>query len=284
MISFSDPCIAPSVHERIMAELDAIEREHGVRILLAVESGSRAWRFPSQDSDYDVRFLYLQPVENYLTVAPKRDVIERPIDATLDVNGWDLRKALQLLVRSNAVLLEWLTSPVRYRDSGGIPESLLQLARGTAGVTALSYHYDHQARRSFDEIIASDGGTRLKTYCYALRSALALLWLRRHGHPPPMDLPSLMAGLTLSNGVLDAIADLLARKAEATERDTILRIAALDGLIGEVLAVPLLPVVSIDRSAVMAQADALFASVALGRPLQSSLADRQGCNAHGSAP
>src|SRR5262245_56148107 len=107
MTTMADPCIEPDVEIRIMAELDSIEGDHGVRILLAVESGSRAWRFPSRDSDYDVRFIYAQPIENYLTVLPRRDVIERPIDTTLDVSGWDLRKALQLLLRSNAVLIEW---------------------------------------------------------------------------------------------------------------------------------------------------------------------------------
>jgi len=97
-----DTFIEPAFRARIQAELNVIEREEAVRILLAIESGSRAWGFPSRDSDYDVRFLYVQPVEAYLAVMPLRDVIERPVDATLDVNGWDLRKAMQLMLRSNA--------------------------------------------------------------------------------------------------------------------------------------------------------------------------------------
>lgn len=113
--------VEPAVRDRIQRELDAIERQESVRILLAVESGSRAWGFPSTDSDYDVRFLYVRPIEAYLAVTAPRDVIERPVDATLDVNGWDLRKALRLMLRSNAVLIEWLASPVRYRtwEGGG---------------------------------------------------------------------------------------------------------------------------------------------------------------------
>jgi hypothetical protein len=104
----SDPLIAETMRRRIEDELDAIERNHDVRILLAIESGSRAWRFPSQDSDYDVRFIYVHRVDSYLSIEPLRDVIERPIDGALDISGWDLRKALRLLVRSNAVLFEWL--------------------------------------------------------------------------------------------------------------------------------------------------------------------------------
>ena len=92
-----DRFIEPALRARIQAELDAIEREETVKILLAVESGSRAWGFPSRDSDYDVRFLYVRPIESYLAVTLPRDVIERPVDAVLDVNGWDLRKALQLM-------------------------------------------------------------------------------------------------------------------------------------------------------------------------------------------
>ena len=64
------------MHERVVAELTNIERTEQVRILYAVESGSRAWGFPSRDSDFDVRFLYLRPVESYLSIAPTRDVIE----------------------------------------------------------------------------------------------------------------------------------------------------------------------------------------------------------------
>jgi predicted nucleotidyltransferase len=263
MMAPADPFIDDAVRQRIMAELDALEHDHGVRILFAVESGSRAWGFPSRDSDYDVRFVYLQPADRYLTVTPRRDVIERPIDDLLDIGGWDLRKALQLLVRSNAVLLEWLTSPVRYRDSGAEPARLLGLARTSADLTALAHHYDHQARRSFAEIEVADDGVRHKTYCYALRSTLALLWLRDRDEPPPMDLPSLLAGLKLSPEVRETVDALVARKAPATEYDTGARLPPLDALITRVLAEPAIRQASVSRAEVVAQADALFASIVL---------------------
>jgi len=259
----SENVIDPLVRARIETELCAIEREHDVRILLAVESGSRAWGFPSRDSDYDVRFLYLQPIEKYLTLIPGRDVIERPIDATLDVNGWDLRKAFQLLLRSNAVLVEWLTSPVRYRDSDDVAMRMWELVRANVGLSALAYHYDHQARRSFEAITAGSETVRLKTYCYALRPALALSWLRCRAEPPPMDLPSLMEGLGIIAAEADAIAALVAQKSRATEQDTTSRIPALDRLIATILADPVPEVAPIDRRAVAEQADALFASIVL---------------------
>lgn len=264
MSAIAAAVIDPVMHGQVQYELAAIEREHGVEFLLAVESGSRAWGFPSRDSDYDVRFIYLRPIEDYLTVGAKRDVIERPIGSTLDVNGWDLRKALQLLVRSNAVLLEWLTSPVRYRYDDATLGGLLELARTAADLSALAYHYDHQARRSFAEIAVSDE-VRLKTYCYAVRATLALLWLRNRVEPPPMDLPSLIAGLGLSDRLSGVIAGLVALKAVSTEQEMISRISVLDEFISGVLVAQVVPVNSIERSAAKVKADALFASIVLGR-------------------
>ena len=87
-----------------------------MRILYAVESGSRAWGFPSPDSDYDVRFIYIRPAEYYLRLEKTRDVIEFPINDMLDINGWDLKKALQLLYASNPTIFEWCASPVVYLE------------------------------------------------------------------------------------------------------------------------------------------------------------------------
>jgi len=266
-MDFADACIAPEIHRRIEAELGAVERRHGVRILLAVESGSRAWRFPSRDSDYDVRFIYLQPIENYLAVRPRRDVIERPIDATLDVNGWDLRKAMQLMLRSNAVLLEWLCSPVRYLNVTEVTAPFAALARETADLTALCYHYDRQARRSFDEILSATEGVRLKTYFYALRPALALRWIRSKHEPPPMDLPTLMAGLTIPDELRRLVDDLLRKKAGGEEQDLCPRIIAVDEFIGTTLSEPVGQPSLIDRKHNTAKADALFASIALNRQI-----------------
>src|SRR6516165_5476173 len=217
-----DRFIEPALRARIQAELDAIEREETVKILLAVESGSRAWGFPSRDSDYDVRFLYVRPIESYLAVTLPRDVIERPVDAVLDVNGWDLRKALQLMLRSNAVLIEWLTSPVRYRSWDGADE-LLAVARSAVNLAALAYHYQHQIQRSLQTISDSGDSARLKSYCYALRSALAIAWIRQRGEAPPMHIGALMAGLTLPEELVPLIQQMIARKLKAAEDATMPR-------------------------------------------------------------
>lgn len=259
-----DRFIEPALRARIRAELDAIEREETVEILVAVESGSRAWGFPSRDSDYDVRFLYVRPIESYLVVTPPRDVIERPIDAVLDVNGWDLRKALQLMLRSNAVLIEWLTSPVQYRDWDQA-DDLLTLARSAANLTALTYHYQHQGRHSFDAV--GDGGetARLKSYCYSLRAALAIAWIRQRKEPPPMDVESLMAGVSLPEELVEQFRQVIARKVLATEAESMPRSAPFDAFIADALSAPVSEATTTPRKEISTQADAFLAALLLDR-------------------
>jgi len=258
----SDPFITETMRRRIQEELEAVEHNHDVRILLAVESGSRAWRFPSQDSDYDVRFVYIHNMDTYLSIEPFREVIERPIDGALDINGWDLRKALRMVVHSNAVLFEWLCSPERYRETK-MAERLRSLAHESCFLPALIYHYDRMARHAFEEIVASDS-ISFKTYCYALRPALALLWIRGHRKPPPMDLPTLLSRDIVAHEVHETIMDLLERKAVTTEQSSTPRIETLDTFIANVLMEKANRFELSDRAPVLSKANALFASLLRG--------------------
>jgi uncharacterized protein len=256
-----DAFIENTMWDRINRELAAIEHENSVRVLIAVESGSRAWRFPSRDSDYDVRFVYIQTAETYLLIEPPRDVIERPIDGLLDINGWDIRKALQLLVRANAVIWEWLTSPVRYRDADACVAQMLALTDELCHLPAFAYHYDRLARHSFAEISAASDSARLKTYCYAMRPALALVWIRQRAKPPPMDVPSLLEGIDIASDVRRELAALIERKAVATEDGLTSRIPALDAFLGETLAKAVERSILPDRAAALERANALFLSM-----------------------
>ncbi len=101
----------------INVKLDEIEKKEGVRILHAVESGSRAWGFASPDSDYDVRFIYVRPKADYLRLDEPKDFIEWQLDEVLDINGWDLKKALKQFAKGNATLYEWSGSPIVYRTT-----------------------------------------------------------------------------------------------------------------------------------------------------------------------
>ena len=130
-----------AVRDTVNRRLDAIEREEGVRVLFACESGSRAWGFASPDSDYDVRFVYAHPRDWYLSIGDQRDVIERPIVDLYDVNGWDLRKALRLFRKSNPPMLEWLGSPIVYRERTAAAASLRRIAARSFSPRACAFHY-----------------------------------------------------------------------------------------------------------------------------------------------
>jgi predicted nucleotidyltransferase len=224
--------IPEAARQRILADLEDIERREHVRILFAVESGSRAWGFPSPDSDFDARFVYVREPDWYLSLTPGRDVIELPIDGDFDTNGWDIRKALLLLLKPNPVLLEWLSSPIRYRWNDEACARLRAFADKTAFARACLHHYLSQSRRLWDEYVEGRATVNLKKYLYILRPALCIAWIReRAGEIPPMSLPELMSGIELTSSFRAEVAELLVRKAQASELGEGARISVLDDMI-----------------------------------------------------
>ncbi len=191
-------------------------------MLLAVESGSRAWGFPSPDSDYDCRFIYARPREAYLALYPPRDVIEFPLEGALDVNGWDLAKALRLLLKGNAVVIEWLTSPFVYAGKDSFRQQALALAQQVARPHAVARHYLHLGERQRRTYFAEARAIEIKKLFYALRPALALRWLRMHPGMAvaPMHFPTLVAQSDLPASITGIVDDLLARKAVTRELGT----------------------------------------------------------------
>lgn len=160
------------MREKIKLELERIEKEKDVKILFAVESGSRAWGFPSKDSDYDVRFVYMHPVEWYLSIHDKRDVIEYPISDDLDISGWDIKKALQLFAKSNPALLEWIRSPIFYSKNSNFPEQLQQMSEKNFDPKATIYHYLHMASKNYREFLQGENVKLKSTFMYCV-----LFWL-----------------------------------------------------------------------------------------------------------
>jgi predicted nucleotidyltransferase len=213
------PSMSPEAVTSIDARLDAICREEPVAIALAVESGSRAWGFPSPDSDYDCRFIYLRPVEHYLSPWPRRDVIETPLEGELDVNGLDLGKALKLLLKGNAVVIEWLASPIVYRGDAQFREELLGLARQLAHRDLVGRHYLHLGERQRRAYFADNRAVPQKKIFYALRPAAALRWLRLHPGEAvaPMHFPTLFAECAPPPDLSAIVDDLIARKAVTRE-------------------------------------------------------------------
>jgi len=216
----------------IASRLDAVEREERVRLLFAVESGSRAWGFPSPDSDYDVRFVYVREPDWYLSLDTRRGVIELPIEGDLDINGWDLKKALQLLLKPNPVLLEWIRSPIVYRADRDAMHKIAGLGEKVAYQRPSAHHYLHLAESQYRRFIAGETRVALKKYFYSLRPALALMWLRTNPDAPvPMNLGELRGGVSLPADVSGFLDELLAKKAVSKELGDGVRHEALDRLI-----------------------------------------------------
>lgn len=199
-----------------MSMLGEMETAEDVRIIYACESGSRAWGFPSVDSDYDVRFIYVLSTNAYLSIEDRKDVIEKPIKQGLDINGWDLRKALQLLRKSNPPLLEWLGSPIVYLEKYTVAERMRSLARTHFSPAACFYHYLHMARRS-REAYDKDGPIPLKRYFYVLRPLLALEWIDRGLGIAPTDFNVLVDRLVEDPAMKRDISILLDTKRKGDE-------------------------------------------------------------------
>ncbi|GAA4047932.1 nucleotidyltransferase domain-containing protein [Hymenobacter glaciei] len=218
---------------RIQTALRQLETTHGIRILYACESGSRAWGFPSPDSDYDVRFIYCHAPAWYLTLDEGPDTLNFPVDDELDLAGWELRKALRLLRGSNASLFEWLQSPIVYHEALDFRARLAPLLPGAFNLKAGLHHYLGQLRRGVEEDLTGDD-VRLKRLFYALRSALAARWIRERHSVPAMEFALLRE--LLPAALETEVAALLAAKASANEKTRVRQPAVLPNFLQEELA------------------------------------------------
>tara|TARA_R110002095_G_scaffold138431_1_gene120009 strand:- start:299 stop:1102 length:804 start_codon:yes stop_codon:yes gene_type:complete len=225
--------IDPKVEKQIMKTLTKIEENHDVQILHAAESGSRAWGFHSPNSDYDVRFLYVHERDWYLSIYPGRDVIELPINETYDVSGWDLKKTLHLAMKSNAVVMEWLQSPIIYKTSTDFTESLKTFCGDCFHTKALMYHYINLGTRQIDQTWRTTETTQIKKYFYMIRPAMALRWLAENkgSKLAPMNIQDLMDGGNVPQAIRDMMDDLIAQKMACEEKTETKRIKTLDDFI-----------------------------------------------------
>ena len=210
--------IAENVRNEILERLAKAEADHDVKILLAVESGSRAWGFASPNSDYDARFIYVHRPEWYLSVGleEQRDVIEYPIVDDLDVNGWDLRKALRLYWKSNPAFMEWIQSPIIYKQQGCFAEHSRALMNDVYSPVSGIYHYRSMAKTNFRGYLQTEL-VPLKKYFYVLRPLLAVRWLERYGTPAPIEFHRLLGILGREPRLLDSIHELLEKKRNSPE-------------------------------------------------------------------
>lgn len=177
------------MNEKVRTELDFIENNYDVRIVFACESGSRSWGFESPDSDYDVRFVYVRPIKDYLRLDKVRDVIEWPRIDDLDVNGWDLTKFLTLMRASNPTVFEWLGSPIVYHE-----DSHWNLVRRAShdcfSPLKSAHHYLGMATHNYNEHMKRDS-VRPKKVLYVIRAILACRHVTKSFSVPPVSFSKL---------------------------------------------------------------------------------------------
>lgn len=217
----------------IIAErLQSIEEQENIRILHAVESGSRAWGFASPDSDYDVRFIYVRPRDFYLKLEATRDVLEYPINDLLDINGWDLQKTLRLLHRSNPSVFEWFKSPIVYKNTHFSGEFISIMENYFLAKSGL-YHYLHMAAGNYREYLKGET-VKAKKYFYVLGPLLACRWILEKRTPPPMLFSELMAA-ELPDALHSPVKELLRIKMEVPELKLIPKVNAINTYIEDEL-------------------------------------------------
>lgn len=178
------------VEELVRLKLKEVEAKHHVKVLHAVESGSRAWGFASPDSDYDVRFIYVRPQLDYLSLQEQRDHIDGELDETLDINGWDVSKALRHFHKSNATLFEWNNSPIVYQTTPEW-ENAKAITNEYFSCKSAMYHYYGMANKNYREHLLEDM-VKYKKYFYVLRPLLACKWIEKKQSPPPVLFAELM--------------------------------------------------------------------------------------------
>jgi predicted nucleotidyltransferase len=228
--------IPDDIRTEILARIKRAEQEHNVKVLYAIESGSRAWGFASPNSDYDVRFVYVHPKEWYLTidVEDKRDVIEYPIVDEIDINGWDIRKALKLLWRSNPAIVEWLQSPIIYLDDGVFSATARSLVPRVYSIEKGIYHYRSMAKTNYRGYLKEDL-VPIKKYFYVLRPLLSIMWLEKYQEPAPIEFHRLRE-LVGDNILIDnEISLLLERKKQSLEKEVAPAIKPLNEFIETML-------------------------------------------------
>lgn len=205
------------VEELVRMKIKEIEEKENIRVLHVIESGSRAWGFASPDSDYDVRFIYVRDKDFYLSLRETKDFIDWELNEILDINGWDIKKALQHFHKSNATLFEWSNSPVVYYTTDEWKNLYDEVASKCFACKSAMYHYFGTANKNFHEYLMADM-VKYKKYFYVLRPILACKWIEEKKCPPPVLFDELVDAV-LEDEMKPIISDLLAKKMQMSEAD-----------------------------------------------------------------
>ena len=221
--------------KQIDIELNRIQKQHDIKILYAVESGSRAWGFASTDSDWDVRFIYIHRPEWYLSIDENRDNMDEILPNTIDLAGWELRKTLKLFRKSNPPLFEWLRSPMIYLEQFSTTDKLRELTKEYFNPKSCLYHYLHMAEGNYRDYLRTDI-VRVKKYFYVLRPILACKWIEQTNTMAPMEFHDLVKTQISDKKLKNEIEKLLTRKQNGEELDKEPKIQILNDFLEKEIA------------------------------------------------
>ena len=203
--------------EKIIDYLIQIEKEYNIKILLACETGSRAWGFPSPDSDYDIRMIYIHNKDWYLSLKEKKDSINLMYENNdIDITGWELRKALRLLKKSNPPLLERIQSPILYMYDKEFLDEINKISKGVYSKISTIYHYLNMSKKIFAEIENTEN-YKLKKLFYALRTAVTCKWIMEKDEIPPIEFKTMLKSLDLDENLVESINKLIDLKSKVDE-------------------------------------------------------------------
>lgn len=205
-----------TVQNEIKQMVNKLEKDYNIKIPLAIESGSRAWGFQSPDSDYDCRFIYVNPLEEYISVFPKRDVLEYMENDVFDINGWDITKVIKHIVKSNAVMHEWLMSDVIYKKNSSVWNELHSLAKQYFNPVSVIWHYLSMAKKHYETVVSNEQ-TRIKKYCYVLRPIACIKYISQYNDIPNMEYHKNLEMIDIDNIIKREIELLLEIKSQNDE-------------------------------------------------------------------
>lgn len=195
---------------------------HEITCLHAIESGSRAWGFASPDSDYDVRLLYCHPLNWYLNLFDNKDTFEfieeDLLSVPFDIGGWDIKKALTLIYKSNAVIFEWLHSPIVYQQRSELIDNLKLISLAYFKPITIFHHYQGMAKTASIGLDLT-APIKLKKLFYLLRALLAAKWVITYETPPPVVMSEMFE--LINDETQTAILQLIALKSTCDERHTL---------------------------------------------------------------
>lgn len=253
-----------TIESLICLKLKEIEEKHNVKVLHAVESGSRAWGFASPDSDYDVRFIYVHSQEHYLGLQPKSDYIDWELNETLDINGWDLSKALPHFRKSNATMFEWSNSPIVYYTTSEWKNIKSSIQKYFSCKSAM-YHYYGTANKNYFEYL-TDNMVKYKKYFYVLRPILACKWIEKKQCPPPIFFQELVDEV-LEDNMRNMVEELVEKKTKMMESEKEKRIDELNSYVVDNLSYFKRKVDSMedDRNSDWNEVNKIFRDIVMGR-------------------